>query len=194
MKHIAELREIILKLAEPLVKVQNLEIWGLEVHAGPVLRVILYVDPLPRNASCASELSCSASIEQCESISRQLSLSLDVEDCIDQAWNLEVSSPGLERRFFALSQMAPYVGDLVEARLEQSVEDRKTWRGKLLKVGETDFEVQPCAISADGEISPEDVPSVAIPWNLVIRAKRLYVFTPPQKPGKRSASGKKQAH
>ncbi|MBD5640828.1 MAG: ribosome maturation factor RimP [Desulfovibrio sp.] len=105
-----ELRETILKLALPLIQAQGLELWGLEIIPGPTLRVVIFVD---------TPLGCESgpSIEQCEAISRQLSLAMDVEDCIDQAWTLEVSSPGLERKFFSFDQLAPYVGDILEVRL-----------------------------------------------------------------------------
>ena len=63
----------------------------------------------------------SATIEQCEEISRHLALALEVEDSIPDAYVLEVSTPGLSRLFFSLDQMTRYVGDVVEARLHTPV-------------------------------------------------------------------------
>ena len=190
------LQQKILDLALPLIKAQNLELWGLEVTDGPVLKVRLYVD-VPNGSSgdgALSESPVSASIDQCESISRQLGLALDVEDCIDRPWNLEVSSPGLERRFFTLEQLVPYKGDIIEVRLKEPLPgtDRKTWRGKLLDVEDGTIRLQPCSVDADGTVEPENTDPASLPWADAARAKRIHIFTLPQKPGKNSAPRKIQ--
>lgn len=188
-----EIYQKILDLALPLIEAQNLQLWGLELTSGPVLKATLYVDTPARNPGDASlsESPQSATIDQCEAISRQLGLALDVEDCIDQPWNLEVSSPGLERRFFNPGQLGPFMGDLLEVRLKEPVLDRKTWRGRLLGVEGEDILLEPCSISADGVVEPEKTDSVRLPWADVARAKRIHIFTLPKKPGKQPASRKK---
>lgn len=183
------LRETILNLALPLVEAQGLELWGLDIVPGPALKVALYVDaPLEKQGKPDSP---SASIDQCESISRQLSLAMDVEDKIDQAWTLEVSSPGLERKFFRPEQLQPYIGDIIEARLGEPLagSDRKVWRGRLLSIEGDKFALQPVSISADGEITEENTEPVQIDWSNVARARREHIFAIPQKPGK---AGKKK--
>lgn len=177
-----DIKQTIETLALPLIEAQGLELWGLDIVAGPQLKVCLYIDG-PANA----EKDISATIDQCEAISRQLGLALDVEDCIDQPWVLEVSSPGLERRFFSLGQMAAYVGDPVEVKLLEPLAGRKLWRGRLMTVGAGDISIQPCAISDTGEIREEKNEPVILKWDNVAKAKRLYVFAMPQKPGKPSA-------
>lgn len=189
-----EIKKIILDLAQPIVAGQGLVIWGLELTGAPPKNVRLFVD-IP-DADRTHEAA-SASIDQCEDISRQLGLALEVEDCMPASWTLEVSSPGLERSFFALPQMDNFKGDLVEATLTQSfspaadVPGRAVWRGKLTNVGEADFTLEPCQISAEGEIMPEKLPAVTIPWNLRKKVRRLHVFPTPVKPGK-SRNKKKQ--
>lgn len=179
---IFELEKKVKELALPLIEAQGLDLWGLELTAGPQLKVCVYVD-----APAGEGTGGSATIDQCESISRQLGLALEVEDCINQAWVLEVSSPGLERRFFALAQMRPYIGDMVEARLiEPMAGGRRVWRGRLLAVNEDSFEIQPCSVSAEGEILPEGLPAVTMPWERICRARREHVFVIPQKPGKKA--------
>lgn len=174
-----ELRDIILKLALPLIEAQNLELWGLDITPGPTLRVALYVDGNPDGENATG-----ASIDQCESISRQLSLAMDVEDCIDQAWTLEVSSPGLERKFFRLSQLAPYIGDVLDVRLDRPDAGRKRWRGRLLAVSDDGFELEPVSVSADGQVTPDGDGPVHIAWADVARAQRVYIYQAPPKPGK----------
>lgn len=172
----------ILSLAEPLVAAQGLKIWGLELVGKPPIKAVLYVEA-PKDGEPPT-------IDQCEEISRQLGLALDVEDNFPGSWTLEVSTPGLDRKFFTLEQMRPYAGDMVEAVLLEPMEGRKKFRGRLLETGEDYFKIEPCQIGENGEILPEKLPPVTIPWNKARHAHRLYVFTPPQKPGK--GPGKKR--
>lgn len=184
------LRDVILNLALPLIEAQGLELWGLDLIPGPVLKVVLYVDiPLGQQGM---EDSPSASIDQCESISRQLSLAMDVEDCIDQPWMLEVSSPGLERKFFALEQLRPYLGDILDIRLKQPLpgSDRKSWRGRLVALTGNEIKLEPVAIAADGSITTVSEASVILKWDAVAKARRLHIFTTPLKPGKHSVARK----
>ncbi len=178
-----KLRETILRLALPLIEAQNLELWGLDIIAGPTLRVIIFVEGRP-----GSDIR--PGIDQCEAISRQLSLAMDVEDCIDQPWELEVSTPGLERKFFEFEQLRPYLGDILEVRLRKPAEgaNRKRWLGRLTQLNENSLVLEPVSISGDGEIRSGGVEPVAIDWDNVARAQRVHIFTAPQKPGKRAAS------
>ncbi|MDE7240545.1 ribosome maturation factor RimP [Desulfovibrio sp.] len=193
------LEETVTRLVSPLVRARGLTLWGVEVLPGGRTKVRVFVDvPRAAQAPAAGDAGGvfgepgSASIEQCEEISRELGLAMDVEDCVPEAWVLEVSSPGLDRRFFSLGQMAPYVGDMVEARLASPVTPegeggsapRLRWRGRLAAVDAEGFTLEPCAISAEGEVRPEDAPPVHLPWAEVRRAARIPVFQKPAKPGK----------
>lgn len=185
-----EIKQKIMDLAAPLVAAQGLSIWGLELSGKPPRKVCLFVD------SQTVGNGAGATIDQCEEISRQLGLALEVEDCLPGPWTLEVSTPGLERSFFELSQMRPYVGDLVEATLKAPVSagaegpGRAVWRGRLMEVGEDGFTLAPCQISAEGEIFPEKISPVDIPWAGRKSIRRMHIFQMPAKPGKgRSKKG-----
>jgi len=56
-------------------------------------------------------------VEDCEKASRQISSVLDVEDPLGNAYDLEVSSPGLDRRFFELSQYQDYINYAFDIKL-----------------------------------------------------------------------------
>ena len=73
-------------------------------------------------------------IEDCADVSRQVSAILDVEDPIADKYNLEVSSPGLDRPLFTLAQFERFVGQDVSIHLRIPVADRRKWQGKLEKV------------------------------------------------------------
>lgn len=182
-----KLQDTILNLALPLIKSQGLELWGLDITPGPTMRVALYVDTKAGSDS-------GADIEQCETISRQLSAAMDVEDCIDQPWTLEVSTPGLERKFFQFDQLSPYVGDILEIRLNAPIQgtNRKRWLGRLKHLGDMTLSIEPVSISGEGEIRADSGQDINIEWQNVARAQRVHIFTAPPKPGKGTSSRKKQ--
>ncbi|MBG0776867.1 MAG: ribosome maturation factor RimP [Desulfovibrionaceae bacterium] len=62
------------------------------------------------------------SIDQCARLSRDLGLALDVEDAVPGSYTLEVSSPGFERRFFRVAQLAAYVGHEVRVELHEPLD------------------------------------------------------------------------
>ncbi len=137
----------------------------------------------------------SATVDQCERISRQLALALDMEDLVDRAYTLEVSSPGFNRIFFSLDQMRPYVGDMVEARMHEAwapegQTPRRVWKGVLEAVDGESFTLAPARVDGEGRIVREDAPAAAIPFGKVRRASRIHIFIRPQKPGKGAKPGK----
>ncbi|WP_181707985.1 ribosome maturation factor RimP [Chthonobacter rhizosphaerae] len=72
------------------------------------------------------------SVEDCEAVSRAVSPVLDVDDPIDKAYHLEVSSPGIDRPLVRRSDFDRWSG--FEAKLELSVPQlgRKRFRGWIL--------------------------------------------------------------
>ncbi|MEN8200352.1 MAG: ribosome maturation factor RimP [Thermodesulfobacteriota bacterium] len=77
------------------------------------------------------------SIDQCAEVSREVSTFLDVEDCIPNAYALEVSSPGLERPLRKLGDFERYVGEKARIKLRYPVDEQKVFIGLL---GESDEE------------------------------------------------------
>ena len=75
-------------------------------------------------------------VEDCADISRQISALLDVDDPIESAYSLEVSSPGIDRPLTRPKDYENYAG--FEAKLEtaEPLEGRKRFRGKLLGLDE----------------------------------------------------------
>ena len=71
-------------------------------------------------------------LDQCASISRQASVTLDVEDPIMHHYTLEVSSPGLDRKLYRNDDYDRYVGHRVTIRMAPSFRDYRTVAGELL--------------------------------------------------------------
>ncbi|HUB84744.1 MAG TPA: ribosome maturation factor RimP [Rhizomicrobium sp.] len=82
-------------------------------------------------------------VEGCAELSRALSDFLDAEDPIEGEYNLEVSSPGIDRPLTCLADFARWAGH--EARIELIAPDtagRKRFKGRLLGLDGTDVTLQ----------------------------------------------------
>jgi ribosome maturation factor RimP len=71
-------------------------------------------------------------IEDCEAVSRALSPVFDVEDPIDRAYRLEISSPGIDRPLVRRSDFDRYAGHVVKIEMAVLIEGRRRFRGVLL--------------------------------------------------------------
>lgn len=98
-------------------------------------------------------------VEDCAKISRAVSPLLDVDDPIDEAYSLEVSSPGVDRPLVRAEDFERFAG--FEARVEMSylIDGRKRFTGRL--VGLVDGNVQ---ILVDGVAQD-------LPFEDIIKAK-----------------------
>lgn len=59
---------------------------------------------------------------------------MDVEDPIADKYNLEVSSPGLDRPLFTLAQYKRYLGEEILIHLRIPMMERRKWQGKLERI------------------------------------------------------------
>jgi ribosome maturation factor RimP len=73
-------------------------------------------------------------IVNCETLSKDLSPVLDVEDPIDREYHLEVSSPGIDRPLVRKRDFAAYVGHEVKLELNDMINGRKRFRGFIKSV------------------------------------------------------------
>ncbi|GFK92710.1 Ribosome maturation factor RimP [Fundidesulfovibrio magnetotacticus] len=145
-------------LVEPFAESLGLSLWGLEMVGGdgrPTLRVFL---DGPEGVD----------VEHCAQVSRQLGLALDVEDLLPGAYHLEVSSPGLERRFFAFEQLAPHEGREIDVTLALPVNGRKRFRGVLDSARDGAL-----ALTCEGN-------ALRFPWSDVTRARLVHHFETPE--------------
>jgi len=87
-------------------------------------------------------------VDDCASISHQISAILDVEEPIQQAFDLQVSSPGINRPLFKLIDYDRFAGENIKVKLDVGLIGRKNFKGILKGVVQSKF-VQ---IDVDGEI------------------------------------------
>ena len=113
-------------MIQPLVEDLGYEFVGLDYSANPKNSVlVLYIDK--ENG---------IDLEDCETVSREVAALLDVEDPIPGHYDLEVSSPGLDRPLFTLEQFARFSGEQVKLTAFAPVDGRRKFNGQILGTGE----------------------------------------------------------
>ncbi len=80
------------------------------------------------------ECETGVTLENCSCVSRELGRYLDVEDFIDHAYNLEVSSPGLERPLRSTDDFRRYCGKKARVRLHNAIDGEKVFEGVIEEV------------------------------------------------------------
>ncbi len=73
----------------------------------------------------------SMTIEDCETVSRELSPLLDAHDPVSEAYRLEVSSPGIDRPLVRASDFENWAGHQAKIELREPVDGRRRFQGKL---------------------------------------------------------------
>ncbi len=99
-------------------------------------------------------------VEDCAKVSRKVSEVLDEKDPIKDQYNLEVSSPGLDRPLTKPEHFARFAGYEAKVETDELIENRKRFKGKI--------------ISIDGENTIRfemDGTEYAIPFDAVSKAK-----------------------
>lgn len=86
----------------------------------------------------------SMTIEDCETVSRQISPLLDVHDPVSGSYRLEVSSPGIDRPLVRPSDFEDWAGYEAKVELKEPVEGRRKFRGRLegFETGEVRMDVE----------------------------------------------------
>lgn len=116
-----ELPEQIEKEIEAIVTAEGLELVHTEYRPqgrGYVLRIDIDKDG-------------GVTVEDCELVSRQVSTMLDAEDFGAARYTLEVSSPGLDRKFYKVSDYEKFMKHLVRVQTTEAVRGLHVIVGRL---------------------------------------------------------------
>lgn len=70
-------------------------------------------------------------VDDCATISRAVSAILDVEDPIDGAYDLEVSSPGLDRPLVRIADFERFAGFEAKVEMQEPLDGQRRFRGRL---------------------------------------------------------------
>ncbi len=78
------------------------------------------------------------SLDDCATVSREISQLLDIEDFVDQAYNLEVSSPGLNRPLKSMTDFQRFTGRKAKIKTIEPIAGEHVFIGRIKKTeGET---------------------------------------------------------
>lgn len=70
-------------------------------------------------------------LDDCSTVSHQVSAVLDVEDPIKGEYSLEISSPGLDRPLFTLEQFERFIGNQCILRSRMPIDGQRKFTGKI---------------------------------------------------------------
>ena len=115
----------------------------------------------------AERLDGTMTVQDCEEVSKAVSPLLDVEDVIDKAYHLEVSSPGIDRPLVRKSDFAQWIGHLIKLETSVAVAERKRFRGKIAETSE-DVVVIERDVASYG-----DEPVVRVPFDAISEARLI---------------------
>jgi ribosome maturation factor RimP len=85
-------------------------------------------------------------VDDCAEVSRQVGAILDVEDPINSEFNLEVSSPGLDRPLFDKPHYEAVIGEIIEVKLSIPLNGRRKFKGILVAIANDTL-----IVTVDGE-------------------------------------------
>ncbi|WP_024586736.1 ribosome maturation factor RimP [Aliihoeflea sp. 2WW] len=106
-------------------------------------------------------------VEDCEEVSRAVSPVLDVEDPIEKAYHLEVSSPGIDRPMVRKSDFVLAKGHLAKIETSLMVAGRKRFKGKIVEADENGITLE------SDQLSYGEEPVARIPYDALGDAKLI---------------------
>ena len=122
----AKISDKVVSLINPSINELGYELVGVEyVASGKHSILRLYIDS-----------DQGIGVNDCEIVSRQVSAIMDVEDPISGQYNLEVSSPGIERPLFSITHYKRFLGHDVRLRTFRAIDGRRNFTGAIGSVSE----------------------------------------------------------
>ncbi len=119
-------KEYIETLLKKDIKTLGYDIWGIELLGSSLNSTLrIFID----NES-------GVTVEDCEKVSKHISKVIEADDIYSINSTLEVSSPGIERKFFNKDQYINYLGYTIKIRHRDTEQQFKSVKGVLISVSE----------------------------------------------------------
>ena len=115
-------REEIEKIIIPVINRNNCFLWGIEILRGKkntTLRIFIDSDS-------------GVDINDCENISKDLNYEPSLDLSFGDDYVLEVSTPGIDRKFFDIEQLKDYIGEDLSLKSKKILEGKRNFTGTLL--------------------------------------------------------------
>ena len=116
-------------IIEPVVNRNKCILWGIEILRGKKRNTLrVYIDS-----------NNTVDINDCENISKDLSYEPMLDTSLGDDYILEVSSPGVDRKFFNIDQLDNFLGEELELRSKELIDGKRRFSGILSKCEEKYF-------------------------------------------------------
>ena len=117
-----QLEQTIEKIIEPAVSDLGFEIVRVQLsgNQNPTLQIM--AEPISGKVM---------TVEHCAMISRAIAAVLDLDDPIQGNYNLEVSSPGIDRPLIKFQDFERFTGSEVRIETSELIDGRKRFRGRM---------------------------------------------------------------
>lgn len=144
---------VVEEFALPLLEEMDLELVEVQFkqESGWVLRI--FIDVIDGKEG--------VSVDNCASVSRQVGTFLEVEDVIQHAYTLEVSSPGAERPLKRLEDFVRFSGKKVRIKLNEPVDNQRVFCGLLTGVDKKNNKITLVVDDAEAKQRAFDLKAVA---------------------------------
>ena len=108
-------------IIEPIVNRNKCILWGIEILRGKKRKTLrIFIDSSEK-----------VDINDCENVSKDLSYEPMLDITLGEDYILEVSTPGLDRKFFNIEQLNNYIGKELELKTRDLIEGRRKFSGIL---------------------------------------------------------------
>ena len=125
------LKKDIEKIVKPVINDNNCFLWGIEILRGKkntTLRIFIDSDN-------------GVNINDCENISKDLKYEPNLDLSLGDNYILEVSTPGIDRKFFEINQLNDYIGEDLLLKSKELHNGKRNFSGKLSKCKENMFSI-----------------------------------------------------
>ena len=121
--NVRDLREKIQEMIQTSIEIMDYELIDIECHQGRTsLKIIVYIDHTR-----------GIKIDDCVKITKVISPILDDDNALNEYYNLEVSSPGLNRKLILKEHYDKFIGKVIKVKLKIKIDNRKNYKGTLLE-------------------------------------------------------------
>ena len=123
--------EYIKEVIEKDIERLGCKVWGLELfgrHSNQTLRIFI-------------DNKDGISVEDCEKVSKHVSKVLDTENDFSEKYMLEISSPGLDRKFFYKEQYQEFINESIRVTFFDN-DNKKTIKGNLKEVDDKSIKLE----------------------------------------------------
>ena len=123
--------EYIKEVIEKDIERLGCKVWGLELfgrHSNQTLRIFI-------------DNKDGISVEDCEKVSKHVSKVLDTENDFSEKYMLEISSPGLDRKFFYKEQYQEFINESIRVTFFDN-DNKKTFKGNLKEVDDISIKLE----------------------------------------------------